>query len=168
MRTNYFENYDEYQRNRIKHLIVKLVSIQSSKREDSINIANTFLKDIIKPSWFIDDIETVRDVYEYIEYTLDNWNSVKKYVPEIKEEILYSEDLISDKEKEFIINLLKKVGERYIDFSYLSPKYKNIRLQKPIEDLDTECISKKSYPFIKDLLLDIINKCPIKQKDIVV
>ena len=160
MRENYFENYTEYQRTRLKYLLIKLMSSLIKKDtilEDGFVLlsSNIFLQKLVKPSWFKDDIESVRSVYEYIDYTCENWDIQKKYVEKIKIPLLYPEDVISGEEKNVIRGLVNEVANISFNIKSFPMEYQRAYNGQPISELDINCISKKNYSFIKSFLLEI-------------
>ena len=159
MISDYFRNYTEYQRNRIKKLIAKFLELNEqnfkAKDDPTLDFTNKFLNEPVKPSWFRNDIETVKDIYDYIEYLLKNWDKQKIYIKKDKTKVLFPKDIISKEEKQELQYLIDNVKDIKFNPSFLPAIYKKIYSGEPIENLDVNYVSKKNFNFIKDFLFSI-------------
>lgn len=169
MRENYFKHYTEYQRTRIKHLLIKLVSIKIESNESSYNenfvieTSNDFLNQVVKPTWFKEEVDTIRDVYEYTEYIYTNWKTIKTKLDLIRVPVLYPKDIITEEQKNELKNLIEKVSDLEFNINTFPAAYKKIYNGMPIADMDINCIQKKSFDIIKSFLIEIQKRGIIKK-----
>lgn len=156
-----FEKYTEYQSNRLRYLILNLM-YENKDIKNALQIANIFLKEIVKPTWFEDDIKTVKDIYDYICFTYENWDKQIPLLRNHKIKILYPEDVITEEQKIILRNLINEIKDFDFNIKSFPVAYQKIYKGQPIKDLDINCISKKSYEFILSFLLEIKNRGHLK------
>ena len=149
-----FGEYTEYQANRLRYLILNLM-YENIGIKDTFQMTNIFLKDIVKPSWFEDDIKTIKDIYDYIDFTYKNWDAQVKLVKNNRIKILYPKDIINEEEKIILKNLVNEVKDLQFNIHQFPTIYQKSYNGQPIVNLDINCISKKSYKFILGFLLEI-------------
>lgn len=166
MRKDFFEQYTEEQRYRIKCIIIKYVQFIKKQKlnNDYTELENYFLEKVVKPSWFdYTDIRNIRDIYEYMVYIYTTWDKQKKYVDNIKVPLLFKNDVIDDNQQTIIKNMIEEVKDLSFNIRTFPEIYKRSYKGQPIKDMDVKCISKKSYNFIIGFLNEI-KKRGIKKK----
>lgn len=158
MRKDFFEQYTEEQRYRIKCIIIKYVQFIKKQKLDNdyAELENYFLQKVVKPSWFnYTDIRNIRDIYKYMSYIYETWEKQKKYINNIKVPLLFEKDII-DREQQVIVKIMiEEVKDLSFDIKKFPEMYKRSYKGQPIKDMDVKCISKKNYNFIIGFLNEI-------------
>lgn len=154
-----FNSYSQYQADRIRYLLLNLVGSKIKTKNNSsdfvLDITNIFLHDLVKPSWFIDDIKTIKDVYEYADFTCNNWNHQKSLLEKNKLPLLYPKDIISEEQKLILKKMIYEVKDLDFDIRLFPSVFQKGYKGQPIGNLDINCIAKKSYEYVLSFLLEI-------------
>lgn len=158
MKKDFFEQYTEEQRYRIKCIIIKYVQFIKNQKmsNDYVELGNYFLEKVVKPSWFdCTDIKNIRDMYEYMAYIYETWNRQVKYINIIKVPLLFRKDIIDDNQQNIIRGMINEVKDLSFNIKTFPEKYQKSYKGQPIKEMDVKCISKKSYNFIIGFLNEI-------------
>lgn len=165
-----FNRYSQYQADRIRYLLLNLVGSKIKEKNNSsdfiLDVTNIFLHDLVKPSWFVDDIKTIKDVYEYVSFTCGNWNHQKSLLEKNKLPLLYPTDIISEEQKLVLKKIIHEVKDLDFDIRTFPSIFQKGYKGQPIENLDINCIPKKSYEYILSFLLEIKKRGKVKAFDI--
>lgn len=145
---NLFGYMSEYHKLYIKNILVRYMQLykmnpekygDNSSQDEALNILNGFLKNAARPKWFdVNNPQFLKECYFYIQHTFGDINSFKT---ERKYELLFPQDIISDKQKAQISELLK------------NPVFDDVVISgNPIRDLDINYISKAKFNSVINLL----------------
>ena len=160
IRENYFNQYEEKQRNIIKKILFKIVgSYKIANRKESVeDISNVFLQKVAKPQWFNYNIKTIRDIYLYIKYIDSNWNKYSKYFSENKIRIKKYSEIIDEEKRIELKHIIDEIGDYTVNISLLPAQYKKVYKGQSIKDMDLNYICNNEYSFIKSLLNAILEQ----------
>lgn len=142
---DWFKGYSQTEREYLKRVIRKLYQIKKAEIDKSIQknkamtLSNMFMKNVILPKFFREDVETLKDLVLYSEWIINHWRQVSELVGKESTALLYHDEETIRK-----INLLKskirklegkeivpeKLNEKYLKMIQSGKTPDKIRIEK--------------------------------------
>lgn len=149
MRLNYFENYEQEERQKIKvimGILYKAFKSEIDKQESEIDkivyLSNIMIKDVHFPKFMKNDMETHRCIIAYTEWLIHHWDKVESHF-----HLQYLEQLLTEKGlQDYLKMRINNLEGRYIDTKKLPTKYATFyNSGRTPGKINIEKVTKKNY-----------------------
>lgn len=146
----WFLNYTQEERAHLKQMIRKIYFekrvdvLQTSQKVRALELSNIFLKYVVKPSFYREDITTIKDVFLYAEWVINHWGEIQDEAAKEEIKIAFLDDKFIEKIKELKIRI-ERIKGKPVNENLLDTRYKELlKMGKTPDKIKLEKLNKST------------------------